>query len=109
MSSWLNSFFTATKNKGTKKIARTVAEIMPPTTLRPIAFCPPEPAPLATARGRTPKTKASDVMRIGRKRNRAAVTAASSNGLDRKSVVEGKSVSVRVDLGGRRIMNRKKL
>src|SRR3546814_4710410 len=43
MSSCLNSFFTATKNKGTKKIARTVSEIMPPTTLRPIAFCPPEP------------------------------------------------------------------
>src|SRR3546814_3428447 len=28
--------------------------------------------------------------------------------LDRKSVVEGKSVSVRVDLGGRRIINNKK-
>src|SRR3546814_20624127 len=27
---------------------------------------------------------------------------------DRKSVVEGKSVSVRVDLGGRRIINKKK-
>src|SRR3546814_16808417 len=29
-------------------------------------------------------------------------------GLDRKSVVEGKRVSVRVDLGGRRTMNNKK-
>src|SRR3546814_13935815 len=29
-------------------------------------------------------------------------------GLDRKSVVEGKSVSVRVDLGGRRIIKKKK-
>src|SRR3546814_13965817 len=28
---------------------------------------------------------------------------------DRKSVVEGKSVSVRVDLGGRRIMKKKKI
>src|SRR3546814_13839566 len=28
-------------------------------------------------------------------------------GLDRKSVVSGKSVSVRVDLGGRRIINKK--
>src|SRR3546814_17483318 len=28
-------------------------------------------------------------------------------GLDRKSVVEGKSVSVRVDLGGRRIIKKK--
>src|SRR3546814_16577576 len=31
-----------------------------------------------------------------------------SLGPDRKSVVEGKSVSVRVDLGGRRIMKKKK-
>src|SRR3546814_14609534 len=30
-------------------------------------------------------------------------------GRDRKSVVEGKSVSVRVDLGGRRIIKKKKL
>src|SRR3546814_17500401 len=29
-------------------------------------------------------------------------------GIDRKSVVEGKSVSVRVDLGGRRIIKKKK-
>src|SRR3546814_1936419 len=29
-------------------------------------------------------------------------------GVDRKSVVEGKSVSVRVDLGGRRIIKKKK-
>src|SRR3546814_18576921 len=29
-------------------------------------------------------------------------------GLDRKSVVQGKSVSVRVDLGGRRILKKKK-
>src|SRR3546814_18225064 len=32
---------------------------------------------------------------------------AGRNGLDRKSVVEGKSVSVRVDLGGRRIIKKK--
>src|SRR3546814_2733329 len=37
-SSCLNRFLTATKNKGTKKIARTVAEIMKHTTLRQIAF-----------------------------------------------------------------------
>src|SRR3546814_19722161 len=30
------------------------------------------------------------------------------HGLDRKSVVEGKSVSVRVDLGGRRLIKKKK-
>src|SRR3546814_15333065 len=31
-----------------------------------------------------------------------------AGGLDRKSVVSGKSVSVRVDLGGRRIIKKKK-
>src|SRR3546814_13684438 len=36
-------------------------------------------------------------------------TTALSCSIDRKSVVEGKSVSVRVDLGGRRIMNKKKV
>src|SRR3546814_23595 len=34
--------------------------------------------------------------------------SACSHGTDRKSVVEGKSVSVRVDLGGRRIIKKKK-
>src|SRR3546814_12892190 len=35
-----------------------------------------------------------------------AATATGRRAEDRKSVVEGKSVSVRVDLGGRRIMNK---
>src|SRR3546814_20179225 len=41
---------------------------------------------------------------------RATATAANQGDLylDRKSVVEGKSVSVRVDLGGRRIIKKKK-
>src|SRR3546814_13244523 len=40
----------------------------------------------------------------------AAVAGGSTNAAkgDRKSVVEGKSVSVRVDLGGRRIIKKKK-
>ena len=38
------------KNIGTKKIARIVADSMPPTTARPIAFCPPAPAPVAGER-----------------------------------------------------------
>ena len=70
------------KNIGTKKIARTVAEIMPPTTARPIAFCPPAPAPLAIASGNTPNTKARLVIRMGRSRSFAASTAA-SNGVSR--------------------------
>src|SRR3546814_11905629 len=35
--------------------------------------------------------------------------AAAAAGADRKSVVKGKSVSVRVDLGGRRIITKKRL
>ena len=41
---------TATKNSGTKKIASTVAEVMPPITAEPSAFCAPAPAPLPSAR-----------------------------------------------------------
>src|SRR3546814_7098486 len=62
----LNRRQTTTKNIGTKKIAKTVAESMPPTTARPMAFCPPAPAPFDTASGSTPNTKASEVIRIGR-------------------------------------------
>src|SRR3546814_13649773 len=37
-----------------------------------------------------------------------AFTGEIQGGIDRKSVVSGKSVSVRVDLGGRRIIKKKK-
>src|SRR6185369_16386244 len=67
--------FTNTKNKGTKKIARKVADKVPPTTARPIAFWLPAPGPLATASGITPNTKAKLVIRIGRNRSRAPSTA----------------------------------
>src|SRR3546814_11047093 len=40
--------------------------------------------------------------------SRYRLTTASSHDKDRKSVVQGKSVSVRVDLGGRRIIKKKK-
>src|SRR3546814_18213322 len=40
--------------------------------------------------------------------SRPRVAAAKLRGQDRKSVVEGKRVSVRVDLGGRRILRKKK-
>src|SRR3546814_13350611 len=39
----------------------------------------------------------------------AAAAPADFEGTDRKSVVEGKSVSGRVDLGGRRILKKKKM
>jgi len=48
--------FTTRKKTGTKKIASTVALIMPPTTPVPMSFCEPAPAPLARARGVTPAT-----------------------------------------------------
>src|SRR3546814_19505484 len=38
---------------------------------------------------------------------RSAIDEATIDEIDRKSVVEGKSVSVRVELGGRRIMKKK--
>src|SRR3546814_20091865 len=40
--------------------------------------------------------------------DRASASAGRPSPLDRKSVVEGTSVSVRVDLGGRRIIKKKK-
>ena len=40
-----------TKNSGTKKMANTVAEMMPPSTLVPMADCAPEAAPVANANG----------------------------------------------------------
>src|SRR3546814_16574104 len=42
------------------------------------------------------------------RRRRARAGSAAAGCPDRKSVVEGKSVAVRVDLGGRRIINKKK-
>ena len=38
----------------------------------PMAFWPPAPAPVLMARGRMPSRKASEVIRMGRKRIRAA-------------------------------------
>src|SRR5436190_11963141 len=70
--------FTNTKKSGTKKIARKVAVSVPPTTARPIAFWLPAPGPLAIASGRTPKTNAKLVMRIGRSLSFAPATADST-------------------------------
>ena len=46
--------------------------IIPPNTVKPIVLRATAPAPVANARGRTPKIKASEVMMIGRKRNLTA-------------------------------------
>ena len=54
---------------------------MPVNTVMPIDLRALAPAPVASTSGTTPRMKANDVMRIGRKRARAASTAASSDGL----------------------------
>lgn len=74
---------TKTKNRGTKKIASTVAEIIPPITPVPTACWLPEPAPWLIAIGNTPKIKASEVIKIGRNRWREASSVASTRSLPR--------------------------
>ena len=54
-----------------------VAVIIPPITAVPMAIRPLAPGPVATASGNTPKMNAKLVIRIGRRRIRAASMAAS--------------------------------
>ena len=58
-----------------------VAASIPPTTPVPIERRAAAPAPVDTISGITPSTKASEVMMIGRKRRRAACSAASTGDL----------------------------
>ena len=62
---------------------RNVAAAMPPATAVPTECRASRPAPLATTSGMTPRMNASDVMRIGRSRIRAASTAASAISMPR--------------------------
>ena len=62
---------------------RIDAAIMPPKTVVPTEWRPAWPAPVARTRGTTPRMKANEVMRIGRRRMRAASTAASTMGSPR--------------------------
>src|SRR3546814_20977813 len=59
----------------------------------------------ARLRDRHPRSKSGSSLGAGFRARRVAV--ADRGALDRKSVVEGKSVSGRVDLGGRRIIKKK--
>ena len=68
---------TKTKNAGTKNIASKVPLSMPPNTPVPIACWVSALAPLASIKGTTPRVNANEVIKIGRRRKRAAVTAAS--------------------------------
>ena len=54
---------------------------MPLNTVMPIDALALAPAPLATTSGATPRMKAKEVITIGRKRARAASTAASKIGM----------------------------
>ncbi len=53
-------------------IAIAVATSIPKNTVVPIEWRLMAPAPPATSSGETPKMNASDVIRIGRSRSRAA-------------------------------------
>jgi hypothetical protein len=55
-----------TKKAGTKTTARQVEAIMPLKTLIPRERRALAPAPVASTRGKTPRMKAKEVMRIGR-------------------------------------------
>ena len=67
---------STTKNDGTNSTARHVDAIMPLNTARPSETRALAPAPVAVTSGTTPRMNANDVIRIGRKRTRAASTAA---------------------------------
>ena len=67
-----------TKKRGTKNTARKVAVVMPATTLWPMDRRPAAPAPTLRARGSAPRIVLMAVMSTGRRRMRAAATAAST-------------------------------
>jgi len=58
----------------------SVTPIMPENTVIPSDQRSSAPAPRASTSGRTPRMKASEVMRIGRNRSRLASTVASASG-----------------------------
>src|SRR3546814_11407602 len=67
--------------------------------------------PFADRGGEAQRHGSSDPARLGaslQRRGRGGPEVALEPGSDRKRVVWGKSVSVRVDLGGRRIITKKK-
>src|SRR5215213_9672685 len=66
---------TTTNSEGTNSTARQVEAIMPVNTVMPIDLRALAPAPVAITSGTTERMKAIEVIRIGRKRARAASTA----------------------------------
>ncbi|MBA7658413.1 hypothetical protein ES703_66364 [subsurface metagenome] len=85
-----------TKNVGTNSTARQVEAIMPENTVMPIDLRALAPAPVASTSGSTPRMKANDVIRIGRNRARAALTADSSSGLPSRTCSSNATSTMRM-------------
>ena len=66
-----------TKKVGMKKMPSEVAHTVPQNTAVPTACWLAAPAPEADIMGSTPRPKAREVMRMGRRRMRQASTVAS--------------------------------
>src|SRR3984957_20150988 len=69
---------TMTKSIGTRKIAKAVENATPTIVTVPIRRRATPPAPRAVHSGIRPKMKANEVIRIGRRRERAPFRAAST-------------------------------
>ena len=69
---------------------------MPENTVMPIDLRALAPAPVASTSGTTPRMKANDVIRIGRKRARAASTADSSSGLPSRTCNSSATSTIRM-------------
>src|SRR3546814_13176052 len=78
---------------------------LPPIIGAAMRLMTSEPAPVPIRIGNSPARMTATVIALGRTRSKAPSRMASST--DRKSVVEGKSGSVRVDIGGRRSIKKK--
>src|SRR5262249_33652955 len=63
------------KKTGEKRTPTAVPPFRPATPAAPTISRTPAPAPIAHTSGMTPKMKANEVIRMGRKRSRAASTA----------------------------------
>ena len=73
------SRWTSSYSDGVKNMPRHVAASIPAKTVEPSDCRDAAPAPCANINGMTPMMNASDVIRIGRKRRRAASVAASQS------------------------------
>ena len=76
--SYFATFPMNTNSMGYMKTPRRVAIDIPPNRDIPMTFRASAPAPDANTRGKTPRMKEKAVIRIGRKRSLADLTAASN-------------------------------